>query len=424
VTRRGSPRLEGYAVVSAVGLVAALALRRPELAIVAAPFALLLTFGTLLARDPGLEIEFSLETDRALQGAEIEATIVARAAGPIDRLELRLELPEGVEVAGGKETSVVRLLAGAPKTLAVPLRCTSWGVYDIGEIEARAHDPLRVVVWEQELDLRCRLKAYPMPESLSTILSPHETSAFTGSEVARSMGEGIEYADLRDYVPGDRVRAINWRASARRSSLVVNERHPERNADVVLFVDSFSDIRRGGRSTLDDAVRATATVASLYLARRDRVGLVTFGGIMRWLRPGMGVTQRYRLVETLLETGVTPTYTWRDVNVIPAQILPSKSLVVALTPLVDARFVTALENLRGRGFDLVVIEVDPLSLIEPGRSERDQLAYRLWLLEREGRRARLERLGVGIARWSDEAALEAALEGVRTFRRRARLTRV
>jgi uncharacterized protein (DUF58 family) len=424
VTRRGGPRLEGYAVVSAVGLVAALALRRPELAIVAAPFALLLTFGTLLARDPGLEIEFSLGTDRVLQGEEVEATIVAQAAVAVDRLELRLELPDGVEVASGTQTIVVPLVAGEPKTIAVGLRCTTWGVYDLGEIEARAHDPLRVVLWEQELDLRRELKAYPRPESLSTILSPHETSAFTGSEVARSTGEGIEYADIRDYVPGDRVRAINWRASARKGALVVNERHPERNTDVVLFVDSFTDVRRGVRSTLDDAVRASAAVASLYLERRDRVGLVAFGGIMRWLRPGMGAAQRYRLVETLLETDVAPTYTWRDVNVIPGQILPPKSLVIALTPLVDPRFVTALENLRARGFDLVVIEVDPLGLIEPGRDEREQLAYRLWLLEREARTARLERLGVGIARWSDEATLEAALEGVRTYRRRARLTRV
>ena len=424
VRRRGSPRLEGYAVVAAVALVAALALRRPELAIVAAPFALLLTLGTMVARDPGLEVDLSLERDRGLQGEEIEATIVARAGSSVDRLELRLELPEGMEAADGTETAVLRLVAGEPKTVSVRLRCATWGVYDVGEIDARVHDPVRVVLWEQGFDLRRPLKAYPRPESLSTILSPLETSAFTGSEVARSTGEGIEYADIRDYVPGDRVRAINWRASARKGALVVSERHPERNTDVVLFVDSFADLRSGGRSTLDDAVRAAAAIAALYLERRDRVGLVTFGGILRWLRPGMGVAQRYRLVETLLETDVAPTYTWRDVNVIPARILPPKSLVVALTPLVDFRFVTALENLRGRGFDLVVIEIDPLGLVVPGRGERDRLAYRLWLLEREVRRARLERLGVGIARWSDEVPLEAAIEGVRTYRRRARLTRV
>src|SRR4029078_7562865 len=84
--------------------------------------------------------------------------------------------------------------------------------------------------------------------------------------------------DLRDFVPGDRVRSINWRASARRQGLVVNERHPERNPDVVILVDSFVDLVAGDRSTLDDTVRAAATLASRYLERRDRVGLVGYGG--------------------------------------------------------------------------------------------------------------------------------------------------
>ena len=61
--RRSSPRLAGYAVLVAVGLVTALALRRPELAVVAAPFALLLAFGTALARDPQLEVDFSLDEE-------------------------------------------------------------------------------------------------------------------------------------------------------------------------------------------------------------------------------------------------------------------------------------------------------------------------------------------------------------------------
>ena len=172
---------------------------------------------------------------------------------------------------------------------------------------------------------------------------------FTGSEVARVKGDGIEYADLREYVPGDRLRSINWRASARRDGFVVNEQHPERNTDVVLFVDSFADVRHGGRSTLDDAVRATGTLAARYLERRDRVGLVTFGGILRWLQPGMGPAQRFRLVETLLETGVEPTYTWRDVNVIPARILSPKALILGITPLLDARFVTTIADLRAGG---------------------------------------------------------------------------
>ena len=169
-----------------------------------------------------------------------------------------------------------------------------------------------------------RLKAYPSPIALRRILAPVETQAFAGSEVARVKGEGIEYADIRDFVPGDRVRSINWRASARRQSLVVNERHPERNTDVVLFVDSFVDVRGADAEHARDAVRAAATLATRYLERRDRVGLVGFGGVLRWLQPGMGSTQRYRLIETMLETGVEPTYTWRDVDLIPARILAAE----------------------------------------------------------------------------------------------------
>jgi uncharacterized protein (DUF58 family) len=419
-----SPRLGGYAVVAALGFLAALALRRPELAVAAAPFALVLATGTALARDPEVNVDFALATDRTVERAEVEAQLIVRAERWVDRLEFLLDLPPGVEVVDDVDAQAIRVRAGEEREFELRLRCARWGLYDVGDVEVRTRDPLRLFVWEERYRLARTLKVYPRPESLSRILSPVETLASTGSEVARVKGDGVEYADIRDFVPGDRVRSINWRASARRGELVVNERHPERNTDVVLFVDSFTDFRGEGRSTLDDAVRATATLASLYLERRDRVGLIAYGGILRWLRPGMGSWQRLMLVETLLETGVEPTYTWRDVGLIPARLLPPKALVLAVSPLIDSRFGSALENLRGRGFDLAVVEVDPVGFVRPGQGELAGLAHRLWLLEREVLRARLERLGVGVARWGDDVSLEAALEGVREFRRHARLARI
>lgn len=423
MTRSGSPRIEGYAAVAAIGLVAALALRRPELAIVAAPFAVLLAIGTRLARDPRVEVELAIAAERTLEEVEVEAVMAVRTDLPVDRLELLVDLPSGVEMADGDAAYAIRLGRGEEREIPLTLRCSRWGVFALGDVAVRARDPFRLVVWEERFSGPHELKAYPSPISLRKILAPVETQAFTGSEVARVKGDGVEYADIRDFVPGDRVRAINWRASARRQELVVNERHPERNTDVVLFLDSFVDVRGDDRSTLEEAVRAGASLATRYLERRDRVGLVGFGGVLRWLQPGMGLTQRYRLIETMLETGVEPTYTWRDVNLIPARVLPPKALVLALTPLADPRFVVALEDLRARGFDLVVVEVDPMPLVEAGSSEVEALAYRLWALEREVLRSRLERLGIGVARWGD-VALEVALEEVRTYRRHARLARV
>ena len=204
------------------------------------------------------------------------------------------------------------------------------------------------------------------PETLRRIVAPVSTQPFAGNQVARQKGEGLEFADLREFAAGDRVRSINWRASARRNVLVVNERHPERNADVILFLDTFADARAGGRSTLDLAVRATATLASRYLERRDRVGLVSFGGILRWLTPGMGMTQHYRIVDALLASEIVFNYAWKDVSIIPARTLPPQALVVAVTPLLDDRIVEALADLRARRYDLAIVEVSPAGFATPG----------------------------------------------------------
>ncbi len=419
--RTGSPRVLGYAVIAAVGLVGALALRRPELAIVAAPFALLFAIGTRASSDPGVTVQLELG-ERTIEGENVPVSVEVTAARAISRVEILVELPEGVEVADGSTARALRLRAGQTQTHELAIRAKRWGVFDIRRVDVRARDALRFVTWEATIDQPHILRAYPRPLTLHSLLSAKETQAFAGSEVARVKGEGVEYADIRDFVPGDRVRSINWRASARRQGLVVNERHPERNTDVVLFVDSFADVRRGDQSVLDDAVRAAASLAGRYLERRDRVGLIGFGGVLRWLQPGMGTTQRYRLIETMIETGVEPTYAWRDVNRIPARILPPKALVIGLTPLVDQRFATALEDLRGRRFDVVVVEVDAGALVSPGRSAADRLAYRLWLLEREVTRARLVAVGIGVTTWGD-AGLGAALEEVTTYRRYARTAR-
>jgi uncharacterized protein (DUF58 family) len=280
--RRASPRVAGYAILAGAGLVSALALRRPELAVAAAPFAVLLALGLRLARDPDVRIGLELAAERTLEGSPVAAEVTVAAETRVDRLDLMLDLPDEVEVADAEPARAIRLGRGEERSLHVDLCSRRWGVYDVGGIEARARDVFRLVVWERRVELHRTLKAYPKEERVQRLLTPFETRALTGSEVARAKGDGIEYADIRDYVPGDRMRSINWRASARRVGLVVNERHPERNTDVVLFVDSFSDLQGATRSTLDDAVRAAATLATRYLDRRDRVGLVAFGGVLRW----------------------------------------------------------------------------------------------------------------------------------------------
>src|SRR6185437_14399302 len=101
-------------------------------------------------------------------------------------------------------------------------------------------------------------------------------------------------------LPGDRTRHINWRASLRRQQLFVTQYHEERNADIVLLLDALSEIGVRPHSTLDLSVRAAAALANAYLARKDRVGFVDFGGYLRWIDPATGQRHAQLLVDGLL----------------------------------------------------------------------------------------------------------------------------
>jgi uncharacterized protein (DUF58 family) len=423
VTRSATAKLAAYAGISGIGLLAALVFARPELVALTAPFLLALSAGLALATPPRLVVDVALVRDRALEGDEVAATVSVRSATPVDRLDVYVRLPEGVETAHGLNPVALRLAAGEPRDLELTLLAARWGGHVIGPTYLRARDPLGLLTWESTADTRPELRAYPREDVLRRVIAPAETQVFTGNEVARVKGEGIEFADIRPWTSGDPLKRINWRASARRGTLWVNESHPERNTDVILFVDSFAEARRGGEGTLDLAVRATATLADGYIRRRDRVGLIGFGGILRWLVPGTGLVQLYRVVDALIDTQIVLSYYWKEIDVIPPRTLPPNALVVALSPLLDPRSVGALLNLRGRGFDLAVIDVSPVPFTERPSRGLDVVAYDIWRLRREALRHHLQRAGVAVAEWDATVPLQATLEEVRAFRRYARHAR-
>jgi uncharacterized protein (DUF58 family) len=423
VTRRASPRLGAYAGLSALGLVAALVLRLPELVVLAAPFALLLAVGLALAQEPRVEVDFSIERERALEDDEVAAELAIVAGTSIERLEAYVAVPAGLAIDRETNPVALQLRQGDERAVELAIRCLRWGGYTPGEVYLRGRDRLGLFAYEQALDLRRPLRVYPRAQTLLGLIGPAETQVFAGNEVARTKGEGIEFADLRPFVYGDRVRRINWRASARRGELVVNEHHPERNTDVILFLDSFTEAREAAGGTLELAVRAAATLAGRYLDRKDRVGLVGFGGVLTWLLPASGVVQLYRIVDALVGTEIVLSYAWKDIDLIPPRTLPPKALVIALTPLLDERGVTALLDLRARGFDLAIVEVSPLPFAAAGADEPEMLAHRLWRLKREALRYRFERVGVPVAQWHEGDPLAGPVEEVAAFRRHARVAR-
>jgi len=413
-----SSRLPLYAALAASGLVAGLALGRVEPVALAAPFLLALV-AAAAGREPQVSVRLSLDRDRALEGDEVTATIELFSSRVVDRFELLLPLPSELN-AEGRAARALHLRADEERTLELKLRCERWGAFRIGPLLVRTRDLLGFRSWEGQTGEAHQLRVYPSEETLQSLVAPLETQVFAGNQVSRARGEGIEFADLREWQPGDRVRRVNWRATALRGELWVNEQYPERNTDVVLFLDTFAEVRVEGRSTNDRAVRAAATLAHAYLERKDRVGLVGFGGFLSWLLPESGTRQLYAIVDTLLTSDIVHSYALRGVDVLPPRTLPPKALVLAITPLLDDRTAAALLDLRARRYDLIVVEVSPVELLEPDPESSTQLAHRLWRLSREALRWRYEQVGVPVVTWREGMPLAAPLEEVNAFRHLAR----
>jgi uncharacterized protein (DUF58 family) len=419
VTLLATPRLRAAVWLTAVGVFAALAVGRPEPAAVAAPFALLALAG-LQRRPRPLNGSLRLDRDRVHQGDRVDGELELCSESASDRLEVRFALPPGL-VVERDELRALALRAGESRTINLTLGCERWGAYSDARVRLRRYDSLRLVADEQEIELGKPLRVYAEKESLRAIARPFETEAAVGDEVARARGEGIELAELRPFVEGDDLRRVNWRATARTGELVVNQLHPERNTAVVLLLDVLTDIGSPRGAPLDACVRAAAALAERYLARRDRVGLLAVGAGLRWLRPGSGATQVHRIVDTLLEVRalVTGGKETRPLA-IPLRTIPPKALVLVLSPLLEDAIVRTLLELRGRGFDLAVVEIPPFPYLEV-EGEDAELAARLLRLERDLLRSRLRARGIAVVEWNEDGSLEATIRAMEEFRRRARV---
>lgn len=193
-------------------------------------------------------------------------------------------------------------------------------------------------------------------------------------------------------------------------------RRPERNSDLVVFVDTFSE------SSYRRAIAGAVALVSAYGALRDRVGVVTFGGTLSWVSPAIGVRHLHRLVAQLLSSVPHASYVWRDLSVLPIRSLPPGCMVLALSPLDDERSRSALLDLAARGVDLAVVELASARR-SPSQDPASAISLRLWGLRRWERRQQFQRLGVAVARWEQEQPLSFPIDELVMFRRRARAGR-
>ena len=419
MTPRVTPLALSVVSLAACGLVLGIFTGRPELVVAVVPLVFCLVRRSSLGSGDW-RITRALSADQAFEGERVVVTITVSAGGPVPVLELFEPLPPSLRLVAGSHRGFFTLVRDQSVSWTYEVECRRRGRASLGVVHARLWDRAGLQAVDSAAHASGPLRVYPRRLPLRRLPRPRQTQTSVGNYVASSVGQGLEPGDIREFVPGDRIRHVNWRASLRFRKLFVTQYHQERNADVILMLDTLSEAGAAPETTLDASVRAAASLAWAYLARKDRVGLIEYGGPFRWVRPGSGRGQRERLFEALLRAEVVFSYVRGDVGLVPRRVLPPQALVIAISPLLDPHFEKAVADLAARGFDLVILSPSPIPLVRRMMPESPSvvLACRLWALERRARAASLQRLGLGVLDWDPRQPLEVALAGFNRTRRR------
>jgi uncharacterized protein (DUF58 family) len=270
-------------------------------------------------------------------------------------------------------------------------------------------------------------------------------SLFSGEYHSVFKGQGIEFAEVREYLPGDDVRSIDWKVTARLGHPFIKRYVEERELTVVLAVDLSGSQRWGSRGRLKSELVAevAATLAMSAVRNRDRVGLLIFTDrIETWVPPRKGRRHVLRLIRDLLvfepEGSETDASTAIDHL---ARALPSHAIVFIFSDFQIADWERFERSCRGAAFrhDLVAVTIaDPgddvlpdvgfVDLIDPETGRRAVIdsgnaavreRFATLAADQRDRRSRLfRRLAVDEIELRTEAPYASALLGF--FRRRER----
>lgn len=365
--------------------------------------------------------------DASLAASPRQVAVTRRVPGSVRRGEETASELEVVNVAPRRLRAVVRdawppssgavsprhavdLPPGDGTRLRTTLVPTRRGDAHADRVTIRSVGPLGIAARQASLEVPAKLRV--LPEFASRRHLPSRLARLReldGRAAVQVRGAGTEFDSLREYVIGDDVRSIDWRASARRADVVVRTWRPERDRRVLVVLDTgrTSAVRVLDAPRIDASIEATLLLTALATRAGDRVELVAYD---RRVRARVAGTPGPVLMPAIADALATahPELIETDWSGIVAEVrrrLSQRALVVLLTALdpaaVEQGLLPVVDQLTERHLVLLASVADPeLQELSRGRHDSaavfDAAAAERVKLERDAVAARLRRRGVEV----------------------------
>ena len=416
---RRLPLFDICALIALAGLVASIALRRPDVLALAAPFLVAVAAALALWHPIDGVVQIRANRERIVEGDEVTVLVDIPSTRGLSRVEVELELGARLHAVGSMR-AVTTVPPASSTTLSFTIQAVEWGVARIDKLTVRVADRFGMFGGQAESRANTTVTIGLPEDRVAATLEADRFRRIVGSHLSRDRGEGLEIADIRPFQPGDSTRLINWRISNRRHEPWVTLRHPDRSTTMIVIVDAHDGEDEDQRATQRRSVSAAMALSRGHLAMHDQVGLLIVGHTVQWLPPKLGRNQLFRIADHLVAVSNAPDASRRMYRPPAVSTIPNNAIVVAVSPLRDPLMVSLIAEIRSRGNSVTVLVPEPTDTSAARRrffSRRtDDQARRLASLEHRIGVYSLRERGVGIVSWANDEPVLTVIDSVRKLR--------
>ena len=375
-----------------------------------------------------IQVVRSLSNIKIFEHDKTEVTLILKNMGnDINFLEIFDTLPNKVNVVKGSNYSVISLKKGEEISFKYEISCPIRGRYPLGPLFFRVRDYFGMFFKEALVETESIITVIPQIEEIRDIQVKSRANIYPGIMHTKHAGIGTEFFGIREYTSGDTFKRINWKTFARFNNPMVNEYELESTTDVILIVDArgIQGVGTLKHSPMEYGIKAAAAIASHFLKRRDRVGLIAYGqpsGHLRWVYPESGKKQLYKIIEELVAIQAFGDFPLNGVIYQAiTHMLPKKALILFISSLEgDGSIPAAIEDLITRGFNIIILSPSPID-IEYSLQTVDanyDLAHRILAFERSNFLSQLRNTGARVIDWNPTLPLAVALKEVERYQAR------
>jgi uncharacterized protein (DUF58 family) len=391
-------------------LLAGLIARRSDPIWMALPFLAYVGLGILQSPSTGkLRILATRSVGKNGAGGSTVKIAVCNQGGETLQLRLTDPLQPGMRLAEGQTQTSAVLRAGEEARLEYTF-LSGRGSFTWETARTVVSDPLGLVETEVHVPAAARVQVQPdFPKLRPFPLRPQRTLHTAGSIPARLGGRGTDFWGVREYHPGDPLRRLDWRRTARHpGQFYSKEFEQEEIADIGLILDARqkTDLRVGEDGLFEHSARAAASLAEVFLRQGNRVSLLIFGKEIEFLFPGYGKNQLHRILHALSEAVPVMNPGFDSLQFIPLHMFSSHSFIMILSPLAPEDW-RLFPRLRAYGYQALLISPDPIDYARRvlPNDRTTFLATRLAQVERRLQIGKITQLWIPVVEWQVDRPL-------------------